>query len=58
MDKPHEGRVKVMLAYDHTLSYGNQGFRPFSTDRREAAGPVGPAAARVEVHFNRRTVPS
>ena len=52
------GHVKVMLAYDYSLSYGHQGFRPFSPDHREAAGPVGPAASRVEVHFNHRTVPS
>ena len=35
-----------------TVSYGHQGFRPFSPDHREAAGPVGPAVARVQVHCN------
>ena len=55
---PVEGHVKVMLAYSHSLSHDHQGFRPFSPDHREAAGPVGPAAARVEVHLNHRTVPS
>ena len=48
MGKPHEGHVKVMLAYDHTLSYGNQGFRPFTPDHREAAQPLGAAVARVK----------
>ena len=41
------GHVKVMLAYGHSLSLDHQGFRPFSPDHREAAGPVGPAVARV-----------
>ena len=59
MDKPHEGHVKVMLAYGHTLFYGNQGFRPFTPDHREAAQPVCRAAvARIEVLFNNQTVPS
>ena len=50
MDKPHEGRVKMMLAYDHSLSYDHQGFRPFSPGHREAAGPVGPAVASAQVN--------
>ena len=41
------GHVKVMLAYGHSLSHGHQGFRPFSPDHGEAAGPVGPAVGRV-----------
>ena len=53
MDKPHEGHVKVMLAYGHTLFYGNQGFRPFSADHREAAQPMGAAVASVKVHCDR-----
>ena len=52
------GHAKVMLAYGHSLSYGHQGFRPFSPDHREAAGPVGPAVARVQVHCNLQTVTS
>ena len=40
-----------MLAYGHSLSHDHQGFRPFSPDHREAAGPVGPAVARVQVHY-------
>ena len=55
---PHEGHVKVMLAYGHTLSYGHKGFRPFTPDHREAAQPVGAAAARVEVLCDHQTVPS
>ena len=43
-------KVKVMLAYSHSLYYDHQGFRPFSPDHREAARSVGPAAARVQVH--------
>ena len=58
MDKPHEGHVKVMLAYDHTLSYGDQGFRPFTPDHREAAQPLGAAVASVKVHCDHQTVPS
>ena len=58
MDEPHEGRVKVMLAYGHTLSYGNQGFRPFTPDHREAAQPVGAAEARVKVHCDHPIVTS
>ena len=50
--------LKVMLAYSHSLSLDHQGFRPFSPDHREAAGPVGPAAARVKVHCDLQTVPS
>ena len=52
------GHVKVMLAYGHSLSHDHQGFRPFSPDHREAAGPVGPAVARVQVHCDHQTVPS
>ena len=52
------GHVKVMLAYGHSLSLDHQGFRPFSPDHREAAGPVGPAVARVQVHCDHQTVPS
>ena len=48
----------MMLAYGHSLSYGHQGFRPFSPDHREAAGPVGPAVARVQVHCDHQIVPS
>ena len=44
-----EGHVKVMLAYDYSLSHGHQGFRPFTTDHREAAQPMGAAVAGVEV---------
>ena len=58
VDDPHEGHVKVMLAYGHTLSYGHEGFRPFTSDNREAAQPVGAAAARVEVLCDHQTVPS
>ena len=47
-----------MLAYSHSLSHDHQGFRPFSPDHREAAGPVGPAVARVEVHCKLQTVAS
>ena len=47
-----------MLAYSHSLSYGHQGFMPFSPDHREAAGPVGPAVAGVQVHCKLQTVPS
>ena len=43
------------LAYGHSLSLDHQGFRPFSPDHREAAGPVGPAVARVEVHCKLQT---
>ena len=50
------GHVKVMLAYSHSLSYDHQGFRPFSPDHTEAAGPVGSAVARVEVHCKLQTV--
>ena len=57
VDDPHEGHVKVMLAYGHTLSYGHKGFRPFTPDHREAAQPVGAAVARVEVHCDLQTVP-
>ena len=56
-DDPHEGHVKVMLAYSHSLSYDHQGFRPFAPDHREAAGPVGPAVARVQVHCKLQTMP-
>jgi hypothetical protein len=52
------GHVKVMLAYGYSLSLDHQGFRPFSTDHREAAGPVGPAGSRVEVHCKVQTVTS
>ena len=48
----------MMLAYGHSLSHGHQGFRPFSTDHREAAGPVGPAVAGVQVHCKLQTVTS
>ena len=48
----------MMLAYGHSLSLDHQGFRPFSPDHREAAGPVGPAVARVQVHCDHQTVPS
>ena len=58
MDDPHEGHVKVMLAYGHTLSYGHKGFMPFTPDHREAAQPVGPAVARVEGHCYHEAVPS
>ena len=51
------GHVKMMLAYGHTLSHDHQGFRPFSPDHREAAGPVGPAVARVQVYCKLQTVP-
>ena len=44
-----------MLAYSHSLSYGHQGFMPFSPDHREAAGPVGPAVAGVQVHCKLQT---
>ena len=53
-----EGHVKVMLAYSHSLSYDHQGFRPFSPDHREAAGPVGPAVASAQVHCKLQTVAS
>ena len=52
------GHVKVMLAYGYSLSYDHQGFRPFSPDHREAAGPVGPALASAEVYCDLQTVPS
>ena len=52
------GHVKVMLAYGCRLSHDHQGFRPFSPDHREAAGPVGPAVARVKVHSDLQIVPS
>ena len=48
----------MMLAYGHGLSLDHQGFRPFSTDHRETAGPVGPAVARVKVHCDLQTVSS
>ncbi len=49
----------MMLAYDYSLSHhGHHGFRPFSPDHREAAGPVGPAAVRVKVHCKLQTVTS
>ena len=47
-----------MLAYSLRLSYDHQGFRPFSRDYRKAAGTVGPAVARVQVHCDHQTVPS
>ena len=47
-----------MLVYGHSLSHDHQGFRPFSHDRREVAGPVGPAVARVQIHCGYQTVPS
>ena len=50
--------VKVMLAYSHSLSYDHQGFKPFGPDHREAAGPVGPAVASLQVHCDHQTVPS
>ena len=53
-----EGHVKVMLAYGYSLSHGHQGFRPFSPDHGEAAGPVGPAVPRVQVHCKLQTVTS
>ena len=53
-----EGHIKVMLAYCCRLSHDYQGFRPFSPGHREAAGPVGPAVARVEVHCKLQTVTS
>ena len=46
----------MVLAYSHSLSYDHQGFRPFGPDHREAAGPVGPAVARVQVHCKLQTV--
>ena len=52
------GHVKVMLAYGHSLSHGLQGFRPFSPDHREAAGPVGPALSSAQVHCKLQTVAS
>ena len=52
------GHVKMMLVYSHSLSYDHQGFRPFSPDHIEAAGPVGPAVACVEVHCKLQTVTS
>ena len=52
------GHVKVMVAYSHGLSLDHQGFRPFSPGHREAAGPVGPAVARIEVHCKLQTVTS
>ena len=48
----------MMLAYSHSLSYGHQGFRPFSLDHREVAGLVGPAVASVKVHCKLQTVAS
>ena len=48
----------MMLAYGHILSHGHQGFRPFSNDHREAAGPVGPAVARIKVYCKLQTVTS
>ena len=48
----------MTLTYGHGLSFDHQGFRPFSPDHREAAGPVGPAVARVEVHCKLQTVTS
>ena len=53
-----EGHVKVMLACGHSLSHDHQGFRPFSPDHREAAGPVGPAVTRIKIHCDLQTVPS
>ena len=53
-----EGHIKVMLAYGCRLSHDHQDFRSFITDHREAAGPVGPAVARVKVHCDLQTVPS
>ena len=47
-----------MLAYGCRLSHDHQGFRPFSPDHREVAGPVVPAVARAEVHCKLQTVPS
>ena len=58
LGRPTGGHVKVMLAYSHSVTYDHKGFRPFSPDHREAAGPVGPAVARVEVHCDYQTVPS
>ena len=52
------GHVKVMLACDHSLSYDHQGFRPFSPGHKEAAGPMGPALPRVQVHCKLQTVTS
>ena len=52
------GHVKVMLAYDYSLSHGHQGFRPFTPDHREVAQPVGAAVARVEVLCDHQTVPT
>ena len=48
----------MMLAYGHGLSLDHQGFKPFSFDHRKAAGPVGPAVTRVEVHCKLQTVTS
>ena len=48
----------MMLAYSHSLSYDHQGFRPFSPDHREAAGPVGPAVSSAQVHCKLQTVAS
>ena len=45
-----------MLAYGYSLSHGHQGFGPFNPHHREAAGPVGPAVASVQVHCKLQTV--
>ena len=48
----------MMLAYGYSLLYDHQGFRPFTPDHREAAGPVGPAVASAQVHCKLQTVDS
>ena len=52
------GHVKVMLACSHSLSYDHQGFRPYGTHHIEAAGPMGPAVACIQVHCKLQTVTS
>ena len=42
----------------YSLSHGHHGTRPCSPDHGEAAGPVGPAVARVQVHRKLQTVTS
>ena len=47
-----------MLACGRSLSHDHQGFKPFDPVQREAAGPVRPAVARVQVHCDHQIVPS
>ena len=54
----NEGHVKVMFVYGYSLSHGHHGFRPFTTDHREAAQPMGAAVAGVEVLCEHQTVPT